>query len=163
MPADTPGRFNFSGCAFLIVVVTGGGLVAFVTGWVVGLGEEECLDNTTTLTHVSPPVTLVPLLDRGLSPPSFWGRSVALYDYLASLGKRPLFKGCFRLFPFHTAPVFRCVVAPTDTALGLRWAVWTITREVKSTIRDAPRSVSAFCFGCISQDPLVQRTSPPSL
>jgi hypothetical protein len=55
--------------------------------------------------------------------------------------KCSLRKSRLRLFPLGTAPIVRCVVAPTAAAQGLPTRGRAITREVKA--RDAPRGVSA--------------------
>jgi hypothetical protein len=100
-----------------------------------------------------------------------WACRVASFYCLAALGRRPLCKGCHRLLQFHTAPVVRCVVAPTDAAQRLRWTGWAVTRDVRAHTRDAPRSVTGVspAYGrsvgsfCVVQGTLAQRTSPPRI
>ena len=82
-------------------------------------------------------------LGTGPGPLSFQGCRVARGGCPATLRGRLLRKGCFRLFLFHTAPVVRCVVAPTNAAQRLHWVSWAVTRKVRAPTRDAPRSVSA--------------------
>ena len=84
-------------------------------------------DYTPTEDNVAPSLAQVHLLGRGPGPLSFRGRRLARGGCSTTQGRSLFSKGCRSLFPFHTAPVVRCVVAPANAAQRLRRAGRAVT------------------------------------
>ena len=112
-------------------------------GWVWYWRVSAGLDNTPTTDNVASSLSQFLLLGRGPSPLSFRSRRVTCGRCPATQSRHLLRKVCLRLFQYHTAPVVRFVVAPTNATERLHRTGRAFTRNVRAPTRDAPRSVSA--------------------
>jgi hypothetical protein len=153
----------FSGFAFFSVAVTWR-LLWSLSDW---LGWGQRLHNTPTSDHVAPHLAQVSLLSRGPGPPSFRVRRVVRGDCLTTLSRRRLCKGCTRLLPFHTGPIVRFMVAPTnaaEAALGSHQKCDSPrTRRTEGRVRSFAAYGRSAGSVCIRMGPLLPRMSPPTL